>query len=365
MSKRYDYLIVGAGVFGVTCAYLLKKAGKKVIIIDERNHIGGNCYTEEIEGINVHKYGAHIFHTSNEEVWKFVNQFSKFNNFVNSPLAYYHGKLYNLPFNMNTFHQLWPDVMTPSDAQEKIESVKTHFEKPKNLEEQALNLVGKEFYETLIKEYTEKQWGMTCDKLSPNIIKRVPLRFTYNNNYFNDRYQGIPIGGYTKMFEQMLKGIDVRLNIEFKDAMLEYEWNEIIYTGSIDRLCHYRFGHLDYRSVRFEHSIILTNDFQGVAVVNYTSHEKKFTRSIEHKHFENVQSDKTVVSLEYPYMTTAEDNPCYPINDEDNMLMYKRYEHYVKTSFPYVHLGGRLGLYKYLDMDKTIEEAMKLVRSLV
>lgn len=358
----YDYIIVGAGLFGATCAYELNKCGKKVLVIDKRNHIGGNIYTELNEGINVHKYGAHIFHTSNKEIWNYINQFGEFNNFINSPIARYKNETYNLPFNMNTFSQIWKDVFLPEDAIKKIEEERFKGE-PTNLEEQAMSLVGKTIYEKLVKEYTEKQWGKDCKDLPTFIIKRLPVRFTYNNNYFNDIYQGIPKEGYTKLIERMLDGIEVRLNTDFLNDKEYYESisDKIIYTGTIDGYYDYCYGKLEYRSLRFEEEIIKTDNWQGNAVINWTSHRVPFTRTIEHKHFNNDISNKTIISYEYPCKNDLE--PYYPINNEKNDKLYQKYKKLAETS-KNVLFGGRLGLYKYYDMDKTIEEALKLVEVL-
>lgn len=363
-KKEYDFLIVGAGLFGATCAHLLKECGYKVLIVDKRKHVAGNCYTEREHGIMVHKYGAHIFHTSNKRVWEFVNQFATFNNYINSPVAIYHDELYNLPFNMNTFHQLW-NVKTPKEAREKIDEETSSYKdiNPRNLEEQALKLGGETIYKKLIKEYTEKQWGCECKALGPSIIKRLPFRFTYDNNYFNDRYQGIPEEGYTEMIKKMLIGVDVKLNYDFALDKLHpsFTYKKLIYTGSIDRLFNYMHGKLIYRSVKFKNKYLKNcENYQGNAVVNYTSHNVKYTRVIEHKHFEKLQSPSTIISFEYPYMTDAEHNPCYPISNYNEL-----YEKYRSLCFENVYVGGRLGLYRYLDMDKTIEEAMKLVEKIV
>lgn len=355
----YDYIIVGAGLFGSICAYELNKQGKKVLVLDKRNHIGGNVYTELKEGINVHKYGAHIFHTSNKEIWEYINKFGEFNNYINSPIARYKDETYNLPFNMNTFSQIWRDVFLPKDAIRKIEEEKFKGE-PTNLEEQAMSLVGKTIYEKLVKEYTEKQWGKDCKGLPPFIIKRLPVRFTYNNNYFNDTYQGIPKEGYTKLIERMLDGIEVRLNTNFLDDKEYYEsiCDKIIYTGTIDSYYDYCYGKLEYRSLRFEEEVLDTENWQGNAVINWTSHNVLFTRTIEHKHFNNDVSNKTIISYEYPCKNDLE--PYYPINNEKNDKLYLKYKKLSETA-KNVYFGGRLGSYKYYDMDKTIEEALKLV----
>ena len=360
----FDYLIVGSGLYGAICAYELTKQGKKVFVIEKRNHIGGNIYTENIEGINVHKYGAHIFHTSNKKVWDYINQFAEFNNYINSPIAVYHDELYNLPFNMNTFSKLW-GIKTPLEAQEKIEQERKAYykENPANLEEQAINLVGLTIYEKLIKGYTAKQWGRPCNELPSFIIKRLPVRFTYDNNYFNDRYQGIPMGGYTQIIEKMLKGIEVRLNTNFldhKEELMSLAKN-IIYTGPIDEFFDYKFGALEYRSVRFEEEILDEVNHQGNAVVNYTEYEVPYTRIIEHKHFEfDVTSPKTVISKEYSSTWKLGDEPYYPVNNDKNNALYQQYLLEAKK-LNNVYFGGRLGQYKYYDMDKVILEALNFL----
>lgn len=359
---KYDYIIVGAGLFGAVCAYELNKKGKKVLVLEKRNHIAGNIYTELKENINVHKYGAHIFHTSNKEIWDYINQFGEFNNFINSPIANYKGEIYNLPFNMNTFSKIWEDVKTPKEAKEHIEKEKFKGNST-NLEEQTKSLVGTTIYEKLVKEYTEKQWGKECKDLPPFIIKRLPVRFTYNNNYFNDIYQGIPKQGYTKLIEKMLNGIEVKLNTDFFDNKEEYinMCNKIIYTGPIDKYYNYCYGKLEYRSLRFEEIIYNTDNYQGNAVINYTSNDKKYTRTIEHKHFNNDISNKTIISYEYPIINDLE--PYYPINNEKNDSLYYKYETLAKMD-KNILFGGRLGTYKYYDMDKTIEKALELIKKI-
>ncbi len=361
-----DYLIVGAGLFGAVCARELKRAGKSVVVIDKRPHVAGNCYTEEIEGINVHKYGAHIFHTSDKEIWEYVNNFAEFNNYVNSPIARYKDELYNMPFNMNTFTKLWRDVFTPQDAKKRIEEERreSFTENPKNLEEQAINLVGKTIFEKLVKGYTEKQWGKRCEELPSFIIKRLPVRFTFDNNYFNDRYQGIPIGGYTKMVEKMLEGVEVRLNENFLDNKEKYlkEAKKIIYTGAIDEYFEYKFGPLEYRSVRFETEIYDTDNYQGNAVINYTDRDTPYTRVIEHKHFEFGKQEKTVVSREYSSKWEKGQEAYYPLNDEKNNELFKKYKELSET-LDQVIFGGRLGNYKYYDMHNVIREALNLVKT--
>ena len=360
---KYDYLVVGAGLFGATFAYEASKKGKKCLVIDKRPHIGGNIYTENIEGINVHKYGAHIFHTSDKEIWDYVNSFAEFNRYTNSPVARYKNETYNLPFNMNTFSKLWPEVFTPDQAKAKIaeELAGVQIEEPKNLEEQAIKLVGKTIYEKLVKGYTEKQWGMKATELPPFIIKRLPVRFTYDNNYFNDLYQGIPVGGYTQIIEKMLATSDIRLNCDYFEnrAELDSLAEKIIFTGPVDRYYDYKFGPLEYRSVRFETEILDTDNFQGNAVVNYTEYEVPYTRIIEHKHFEFGNQSKTVISREYSDKWTVEKEPYYPINNEKNNELYKKYAA-LAAEEKKVIFGGRLGQYKYYDMHVVIKEALSL-----
>ena len=362
---KYDYLIVGAGLFGATFAYKAKKAGKTCLVIDKRNHIAGNVYTEKVEGINVHKYGAHIFHTSNKEVWNFINEFTEFNNYINSPVAVYKDELYNLPFNMNTFSKMW-NIKTPKEAKDiikkQIESL--DIKEPKNLEEQALSLVGQDVYVKLIKGYTEKQWGRDCKDLPAFIIKRLPLRFTFDNNYFNDRYQGIPIGGYTEIVNKMLDGTPVILNTEYKDFIknTKDEFGKIVYTGMIDEYFDFKEGKLEYRTVEFKNEILDEENYQGNAVVNYTEREIPYTRIIEHKHFENAKSEKTVISKEYPVEWKDGLEPYYPINDDRNSSLYAKYVDLAKKE-ENVIFGGRLGAYKYYDMDKVIESALELCKT--
>ena len=359
--KKYDYLIVGAGLYGSIFVYEMNKKGKKCLVIDKRNHIGGNIYCENIEGINVHKYGAHIFHTSNKEVWEYINKFCEFNNYVNSPIANYKGEIYNLPFNMNTFNKLW-GVVTPKEAKAKIEEQKKEFfiTEQKNLEEQAISLIGKDIYEKLIKGYTEKQWGRKATELPAFIIKRLPVRFTYDNNYFNDRYQGIPIGGYTKIIEKMLKGIEIKLNTNFFDNREYFEniAEKIVFTGMIDEFYNYKFGKLEYRSLRFETGTLDEENYQGNAVVNYTEREIPYTRIIEHKHFEFGKQEKTVITKEYPSEWKEGDEPYYPVNDERNNKLYEKYRELAEKETNII-FGGRLGEYKYYDMDKVIEKVLK------
>ena len=357
---KWDYLIVGAGLFGATFAHKATAKGKRCLVIEKRNHIAGNVYTEDIDGIQVHKYGAHIFHTSDEKVWNYVNQFGRFNNFVNSPVANYKGKLYNLPFNMNTFYQMW-GVTTPAEAQAKIETQRkaAGIVEPRNLEEQAISLVGEDIYRILIKGYTEKQWGRDCKNLPASIIRRLPVRLTFDNNYFNDRYQGIPEDGYTALVENMLKGIEVQLNTDFLEHReeLSAQADKVIFTGPIDAYFDYAFGPLNYRSVRFENEILPIENYQGVAVVNYNEREIPFTRIIEHKHFAFGKQPTTVISREYPSEWRLGVEPYYPINDAINSELYQRYKALAETQSN-VYFAGRLGQYKYFDMDKVIAEAL-------
>lgn len=362
--KKYDYLIVGSGLYGSIFAYEANKRGKKCLVIDKRNHIGGNIYTKEIENINVHEYGAHIFHTSNKQVWDYINNFTEFNRYTNSPVAIYKDELYNMPFNMNTFNKLW-GVKTPSEAKAKIEEQvkESNISEPKNLEEQAISLVGKDIYEKLVKGYTEKQWGTRATELPSFIIKRLPVRFTYDNNYFNDTYQGIPIGGYTKIVEKMLEGIEVRLETDFFENREELEGlaDKIVFTGMIDEFYDYKFGTLEYRSLRFEHEILNEENHQGNAVVNYTEYEVPYTRIIEHKHFEYGNHPKTVITREYPAKWEKGDEPYYPINNEKNNAMYNKYKE-LADGETNVIFGGRLAEYKYYDMHNVIEQALKCVK---
>ena len=360
----YDYLIVGSGLFGAIFAYEANKKRKKCLVIDKRSHIGGNIYTEIIEEINVHKYGAHIFHTSNKEVWEYINQFAEFNRYTNSPVAIYKDELYNMPFNMNTFNKLW-GVKTPEEAKRKIEEEKQEsvITEPKNLEEQAISLIGRTIYEKLVKGYTEKQWGRKASELPGFIIKRLPVRFTYDNNYFNDLYQGIPIGGYTAIIEKMLDGIEVRLNCDYFEHKEELNniAKKIIFTGPIDKFYDYCYGELEYRSVRFETEILDTDNYQGNAVVNYTDIDVPYTRIIEHKHFEFGTQPKTVISKEYSDKWDKDKEPYYPINDDKNNEMYKKYKELADKDNKVI-FGGRLGEYKYYDMDKVIEKALECVK---
>ena len=360
---KYDYLIVGSGLFGSIFAYEANKRGKKVLVIDKRPHIGGNIYTENKDGINVHKYGAHIFHTSNKEVWDYINQFAEFNRYTNSPVARYKNELYNMPFNMNTFNKLW-GVVTPEEAQAKIEQEKKEagITEPKNLEEQAISLVGKTIYEKLVKGYTEKQWGRKCTELPSFIIKRLPVRFIYDNNYFNDKYQGIPIGGYTKLVEKMLEGIEVKLNTNFFDDVEYYKSiaEKIVYTGPIDEYFNYKLGELDWRSLKFEEKILDCENYQGNAVVNYTGHEVEYTRVIEHKHFEYGTQEKTVITYEYPADYKKGMEKYYTVNDKKNNKLAEEYRK-LSTQEENVIFGGRLAEYKYYDMDDVIKSAMNVL----
>ena len=359
---KYDYLVVGAGLYGADFAYEDKKKGKTCLVIDNRDHIAGNIYCENVSGINVHKYGAHIFHTSDKKIWEYVNQFAEFNNYINSPVARYKNELYNLPFNMNTFSKMW-NIATPQEAKDIIASqiADLNITEPKNLEEQALSLVGKDVYEKLIKGYTEKQWGRDCKDLPSFIIKRLPLRFIYDNNYFNDRYQGIPIGGYTKIVEKMLDGIEVRLNTNYLDNREEFDAmaDKIVYTGMIDQFYDYKLGVLEYRSVRFETEELPMENYQGNAVVNYTEREVPYTRIIEHKHFEFGKQPTTIISREYSSEWKKGDEPYYPVNNDKNNALYQQYKELADKEHKVI-FGGRLGGYKYYDMDKVIAAALEM-----
>ena len=363
-----NYLVVGSGLFGATFAHEAAKRGHKVHVIEKRDHIAGNIYTKEIDGIQVHQYGAHIFHTSNKEVWNYVNQFAEFNRYTNSPIANYHGEIYNLPFNMNTFNKLW-GVITPAEAEAKINEQRAVLKgkKPENLEEQAISLVGTDIYHKLVKEYTEKQWGRDAKDLPPFIIKRLPVRFIYDNNYFNDDYQGIPIGGYTQIIEKLLADdkISVELNTDFFDKRDEYlrDYDLIIFTGMIDKFFDYRLGELEYRSLRFETEKLNVDNYQGNAVVNYTDKETPYTRIIEHKHFEFGKGDKnkTIITREYPATWHRGDEPYYPINDSKNNALYKQYVELAQKEAQNVVFGGRLGQYRYYNMDQVIAAALLTV----
>ena len=372
---KYDYLIVGAGLFGAIFAHEAKKAGKKVLVIDRRDHIGGNIYTKEVEGIQVHQYGAHIFHTSDKEVWDYIQQFAEFNRYTNSPVARYKDELYNLPFNMNTFSKMW-GVRTPAEAKEIIQRQikEAGITEPKNLDEQAISLVGKDIYEKLVKGYTEKQWGRRATELPSFIIRRLPVRYVYDNNYFNDKYQGIPVGGYTKIIERMLEGTEVRLMTDFfaDREILAKEAENIVFTGMIDAYYDYCFGELEYRSLRFETEVLDMENYQGNAVVNYTEYEVPYTRIIEHKHFEygcqggyggdgSGVSDKTVITREYPATWSRREEPYYPMNDEKNNALYARYRELADQE-EHVIFGGRLGMYRYYDMHQVVKEALECVR---
>jgi len=357
----YDYLIVGAGLYGSICAHELTKSGKKVLVIESRNHIGGNCHTENRDGINIHTYGPHIFHTSNEDVWKWINQYVEFNNFRYNPVANYEGELYSLPFNMWTFNELW-GVTTPKEAKDVIDSQSKEIDIPNNLEDQAIKLVGKDVYEKLIKGYTEKQWRKPCNELPKEIIKRLPVRFTYDNNYFNDKYQGIPIGGYTQIFEKLLDGIEVRLNTNyFTDKLPEH--NRVIYTGPIDKFFNYKFGELEYKTTRFEHFKKDMDNYQGCSVINYTDSKTQHTRVIEHKHFEKENiTDDTWITYEYPTQYKVnETEPYYPVNDMVNNEIYQKYK-MESDKLDNIHFGGRLAEYKYYDMHQVIDSALKYIK---
>lgn len=370
--KQYDYVFIGAGLFSATIAHQAIKAGKKCLVIEKRSHIGGNIYTESVEGINVHKYGAHIFHTDNRDVWNFVNNFAEFNRYTNCPVANYNGTLYNLPFNMNTFTKIWNDVITPNDAQTRIAEQAAEMAgiTPQNLEEQAISLVGRDIYERLIKGYTEKQWGRSCAELPASIIKRLPVRLTFDNNYFNDRYQGIPIGGYTQIIEKMFKDCDIQLNTDFFDE--KEKWlsmaDKVIYTGTIDKFFDYQFGELDYRSLRFETEKVNVANYQGNAVINYTDAKTPFTRIIEHKHFEPenyeaMASPVSIITREFPTTWEQGVEPYYAVNDEKNSILYAKYK-VLADNQNKVIFGGRLGMYKYFDMDDTILAAWELGKKL-
>ena len=363
----YDYLIVGTGLFGAVFAQQATQAGKSCLVIDRRDHIGGNLYTKEIEGVETHMYGAHIFHTSDQTVWEYVNRFTAFNRYTNSPIALYKGKAYNMPFNMNTFNSLW-GVITPQQAREKIamQIAAAGIREPKNLEEQALSLVGRDIYETLVKGYTEKQWGRRATELPAFIIRRLPVRFTYDNNYFNDSFQGIPVEGYTKMIERMLEGAQVRLNCDYFGAREELSAlaKTTVFTGMIDQFYDYCFGMLEYRSLRFETEVLDMENYQGNAVVNYTEYEVPYTRIIEHKHFTFGTGGKTVITREYPAVWKPGDEPYYPMNDEKNNALYEKYKALAEQE-KNVLFGGRLGKYKYYDMHHVVAQALELAQSVL
>ena len=362
-EKKYDYLVVGSGLFGAVFAYEAKKRGKTCLVIDKRHHAGGNVHCENVEGINVHKYGPHIFHTNDKIIWDYVNSFVEFNRYTNVPVAFYQGEVYNLPFNMNTFYKLW-GVKTPEEAKAKIQSQieQSKVKEPTNLEEQALSLVGVDIYEKLIKGYTEKQWGRPATMLPAFIIKRLPVRFNYDNNYFNDKYQGVPIGGYNKLYEGLLEGTEVKLNVDYFEDRTHWDGMaaQVIFTGKIDQYYEYRFGQLEYRSLKFEHEVLDKENHQGNAIVNYTEHSVPYTRIIEHKHFEFGTQPKTVVTKEFPQEWTIEKEPFYPINDEKNMAVYKKYE-LLADKEERVIFGGRLAEYRYYDMHQVIGSALKKV----
>lgn len=375
---QYDYLVVGAGLYGSVFAHEMYQKGRRVRLIDRREHIAGNIYTEDVEGIQVHRYGAHIFHTSDKKVWDYVNQFTEFNHYINSPVARYRDELYNLPFNMNTFNRMW-GVITPGEAKQKIaeQIADLAIKEPKNLEEQALSLVGRDVYEKLVKGYTEKQWGRDCKELPAFIIKRLPLRFTFDNNYFNDRYQGIPVEGYTAMVEKMLEGIEVKTGTDYRDFVTEEErdgrilvsdkegntYRKVVYTGMLDEYFDFSLGHLEYRSLRFETETLPDCDnYQGNAVVNYTEREIPYTRVIEHKHFAFGTQSGTVITREYPAAWQEGEEPYYPVNNEKNDALFARYQALAKEK-PHVIFGGRLGQYRYYDMDKVIAEALTAVEN--
>ena len=364
--SQYDYLVVGAGITGAIFAHEARRASKACLVIDRRDHVAGNIYTKDIDGINVHMYGAHIFHTSMRDVWDYVNCFAEFNNYINSPVAYYKGEVYNMPFNMNTFSKMWPGVVKPADARAKIDEqiAAEGIGEPANLEEQALSLVGRDIFEKLVKGYTEKQWGRDCTELPASIIRRLPCRFTYDNNYFNDRYQGIPMGGYTKMIENMLEGTEVRCGVEYAELVAAEPdiADRVIYCGPIDAFYDYKLGTLEYRSLRFESEQLDEHDHQGVAVVNYTEREVPYTRIIEHKHFEFGQQETTIVTREYPADWKPGDEPYYPINDARNSALYEKYAE-LAASEGRVVFAGRLGGYKYYDMDKAVAAAFDVVRA--
>ncbi len=371
---KYDYLIVGSGLYGSVFAHCATKHGKRCLVIDKRPHLGGNLYCDKVEEINVHKYGPHIFHTSNKEVWTFVNSIVEFNRFTESPVAFYKGKAYNLPFNMNTFSQMW-GVLTPEEARQKIAEQRKEMEgkEPTNLEEQAISLVGRDIYEKLIKGYTEKQWGRKCTELPPFIIKRLPVRFIYDNNYFNDSYQGVPIGGYNKLIDGLLEGVDTMVNVDFFDerkrsgsqfSILDSQFDKIVFTGKIDEFYDYRFGKLEYRTVRFEHEVLDTPNYQGLAQINYTDAAVPYTRVIEHKHFEAFAADveknpKTVISREYSVEWEEGMEPYYPINDDKNIALYEKYQELAHKESNVV-FGGRLAEYKYYDMAPIVEKVLKM-----
>ncbi len=368
MKQHYDYLFVGAGLFSATMANEAKKRGKSCLVIEKRDHIAGNIFTENVEGINFHKYGAHIFHTDSKKIWDYVNEFAEFNRYTNCPVANWRNQLYNLPFNMNTFNKIWPDVVTPEQAKKRIEEQASVMagKTPKNLEEQAISLVGRDIYERLIKGYTEKQWGRPCTELPASIIKRLPVRLTFDNNYFNDRYQGIPIGGYTQIVEKMLSGCDILLDTDFfgdREKWLSMA-DKVVYTGTIDRFFDYSQGELEYRSLRFETETLECENFQGNAVINYTEAEIPYTRIIEHKHFEFGKQPKTIITKEYPAAWKKGDEPYYAVNDERNTALYAKYKALAEKQDKVV-FGGRLGMYRYFDMDDTVAAALEMAEKIM
>jgi len=366
MSKKYDYIIVGTGFFGSICAHELNKIGKKILVLEKKSHVGGNCYTENRDGINLHIYGPHIFHTSNEDVWNWINQFVKFNSFINTPVANYKGKIYSLPFNMWTFSKLW-DITQPQEAKDIIKKQSKKIKKVNNLESQAIKLVGTDVYKKLIKGYTEKQWKKSAKDLPKEIIKRLPVRFTYDNNYFNDKHQGIPIGGYTKIFKKLLEGIEVKMNEDY--FINKNKWDDIsekiIYTGPIDKYYNYVYGHLEYKTTKFEHIFLKNNsNFQGVAIMNFTEKKVPYTRIIEHKHFEFNESKNTWITKEYPIDFISEKTePMYPVNDDENNKKYSKYKD-LSLKEKNVYFGGRLAEYKYYDMHQVIESALSFIKNL-
>ena len=363
--KKYDYILVGSGLYSGVFAWFAKQKGKKCLVLEKRDHIGGNVYCENTEGIHVHKYGAHIFHTSNKEVWQFVNSLAEFNRYTNSPVANYKGEMYNMPFNMNTFSKMW-NISTPAEAKKIIEEQKKEITgEPKNLEEQAISLVGREIYEKLVKGYTEKQWGRDCTALPAFIIKRLPVRYTYDNNYFNDLYQGIPIGGYNVIIDRLFEGCDIETGVDYLEKKEYYDGlgEKIVYTGTIDAYYKYQFGKLEYRSLRFESEVLDEENHQGVAVVNYTDRETPYTRIIEHKHFEFGTQPKTVITREYPVTWQEGMEPYYPVNDEKNQALYQKYAKLAEKE-EHVIFGGRLGEYKYYDMDDVIRRALDVFKEI-
>lgn len=360
---KYDFLIVGAGLFGSVFAHEAKKAGKSVLVLEKRSHIGGNVYTEKIEGIHVHKYGAHIFHTDKKEIWDYINQFAEFNGYKHRVVANYKGELYDLPFNMNTFHQIW-GVKTADEAREKINKQKQGILFPQNLEEQCISMVGEDIYHKLVKGYSEKQWGRDCKELPAFILRRLPLRFEYNSDYFDDAYQGIPIGGYTRIIEKLLEGVEVKLNCDFLKHRSEFEYEKLLYSGAIDAFFDCSLGHLQYRSVRFEEAVLDMEYFQSNSVVNYTDKETPFTRIIEHKYFEPCGQEKTIISKEFPFEWKNGEDAYYPINDEKNMNLYQEYKKLADKESNVV-FGGRLGEYRYYDMDEVIEKALACAKKLL